>query len=176
VISIFPPEADGRYANPLRRNIPLGRPAGPPLVCGEGDDIVAVQRNKQIYHMTRKTGVFVVTHGSKLKAANWFMFPLVRELRRRFHNDCILPCFMELGQPDIPTVIRRLVRRGCNHIFGYGLFLVPGKHWQRDVPRIVRETLKEFPGVTFALSEPMMEHDGLADVVERRLARELRQE
>ncbi|MBI5395472.1 MAG: hypothetical protein HZA91_09280 [Verrucomicrobia bacterium] len=124
--------------------------------------------------MKRKTGVFVVTHGSKLKEANWIMLRLTRELRRRFRTDCIVPCFMELGQPDIPTAIRKLVAKGCNHIFGYAFFLVPGKHLQRDIPQIVRETLKDHPGVTFELSEPMMADPALADFVENRLKRELR--
>jgi len=124
--------------------------------------------------MKRKTGVLVVTHGSRLKEANWILFRLTRQLRRRLHTDCILPCFMELGQPNIPTAIRRLLKRGCNHIFGYAFFLVPGKHLHRDIPHIVRETLKEHPDVTFELSEPMMADPALIDLVEKRLARELR--
>ncbi len=124
--------------------------------------------------MKQKTGVFVVTHGSRLKEANWIMFRLTRELRRRLRTDCIAPCFMELGQPDIPTAIRRLIKRGCNHIFGYAFFLVPGKHLQRDIPHIVRETLKDHPEVAFELSEPMMADPALVDFVEQRLARELR--
>ena len=121
----------------------------------------------------KKTGVFIVTHGSKFKEANWIMFRISRELRRRLHTDCIIPCFMELGQPDIPTAVRKLVARGCTHIFGYAFFLVPGKHLQRDIPRIVGDTLRDHPGVTFELSEPMMADPAVTDLVEQRLVREL---
>ena len=117
----------------------------------------------------RKTGVLIFTHGSTLKRANWAMFPLVRELRRRTGNDCIVPCFMELGRPDIPTAIRKLVQRGCNHLYGYALFLVPGKHLERSIPRIITDTLRDFPSVTYEISGPMTTDPGLTDLVEQRL-------
>ncbi|MCX6907276.1 MAG: hypothetical protein NTY01_04445 [Verrucomicrobia bacterium] len=118
----------------------------------------------------RKTGVLLVTHGSKLKEANWSMFPIVRELRRRLGNDCIAPCFMELGHPDIPAAVQKLVRRGCNHIFVHAFFLVPGKHLQEDIPRILHHALKQHPGVTFEIGNPMFSDPGLTDLVEQRLS------
>ncbi|MFZ2640503.1 MAG: CbiX/SirB N-terminal domain-containing protein [Verrucomicrobiia bacterium] len=118
----------------------------------------------------RKTGVLLVTHGSKLKEANWSMFPMVRELRRRLGNDRIAPCFMELGRPDIPTAVHKLVRRGCTHIFVHAFFLVPGQHLQKDIPRILREALKEHPDITFEIGNPMFTDPGLTDLVEQRLS------
>ena len=98
------------------------------------------------------------------------MFPLVRELRRRLGNDCIVPCFMELGRPDIPAAVQKLVRRGCNLIFVHAFFLVPGRHLQKDIPRILEEALREHPGVTFEVGRPMFADPGLTDLVEQRLA------
>lgn len=118
----------------------------------------------------RKTGVLLVTHGSKLKEANWSMFPLVRELRRRLGNDRIAPCFMELGRPDIPTAVRKLAQRGCTHIFVYAFFLVPGKHLQKDIPHILRQALREHPDITFEIGNPMFTEPGLTDLVEQRLS------
>lgn len=117
-----------------------------------------------------KTGILLVTHGSKLKAANWSMFPMVRELRRRLNNDCIAPCFMELGRPDIPTAVQKLVRRGCSHIFVHAFFLAPGQHLQKDIPRILRDALKDHPGVTFEIGKPMFSDPGLTDLVEQRVS------
>jgi sirohydrochlorin ferrochelatase len=117
-----------------------------------------------------KTGILLVTHGSKLKKANWSLFPIVRELRRRLANDCIAPCFMELGRPDIPTAVRKLVGRGCTHIFVHPFFLVPGNHLQHDIPRILRDALQHHPGVTFDIGRPMFSDPGLTDLVEQRLS------
>jgi sirohydrochlorin ferrochelatase len=117
----------------------------------------------------RKTGILLVTHGSRLREANWSLFPIARELRRRLGNDCIAPCFMELGRPDIPTAVQKLVRRGCNHLFVHPFFLVPGNHLRHDIPRILRDALRPHPGVTFDIGHPMFSDPGLTDLVEQRL-------
>jgi len=106
--------------------------------------------------MRRKTGVLIFTHGSRVKAGNDLMLALVEKLRRRYHTELIEPCFMELGRPPIPVAIKKLVRQGCTHIFGYALFLVPGSHLKEDIPFIFEQTLKKHPGVTWEISPPMM--------------------
>ena len=78
--------------------------------------------------MQRKTGVLIFTHGSRLKEGNEIMVKLVDQVRQQLAYDLIEPCFMELGKPPIPVAIRKLIRRGATHIFGYAFFLVPGSH------------------------------------------------
>ena len=106
--------------------------------------------------MEKRIGVLVFTHGSRLKAGNEIMVQLVAQLRLRLGTDLIEPCFMELGKPPIPVAIRKLIRKGCNHIFGYAFFLVPGSHLQEDIPFIFEQTLQKHPGVTYEISPPMM--------------------
>jgi len=106
--------------------------------------------------MQRKTGVLIFTHGSRLKEGNEIMVKLVDQVRQQLGYDLIEPCFMELGKPPIPVAIRKLIRGGATHIFGYAFFLVPGSHLQEDIPFIFEQTLKKFPGVTYEISPPMM--------------------
>jgi sirohydrochlorin cobaltochelatase len=115
--------------------------------------------------MQQKTGVLVFTHGSRVKEGNEMMLQLVEQLKRRFPGAPIEPCFMELGKPLIPVAIRKLVRQGCTHIFGYAFFLVPGSHLREDIPFIFEQTLKKFPGVTFEVSPPMMADPMMLDFV-----------
>ena len=96
--------------------------------------------------MQRKTGVIIFTHGSRLKSGNETMLALVEKIRERTGYEHIEACFMELGKPLIPVAIRKLVRQGCTHIFGYALFLVPGSHLSEDIPFIFQQTLKNHPG------------------------------
>src|SRR5712675_1154846 len=93
--------------------------------------------------MQRKTGVLIFTHGSRLKEGNEIMVRLVDQVKERLGYDLIEPCFMELGKPPIPVAIRKLIRRGATHIFGYAFFLVPGSHLQEDIPFIFEQTLKK---------------------------------
>lgn len=109
--------------------------------------------------------MLIFTHGSRLKAGNETMIQLVETVRARLGYEHIEPCFLELGKPPIPVAIKKLVRQGCNHIFGYALFLVPGSHLQQDIPFIFEQTLKKYPGVTWEISPPMMDDPLLVDFV-----------
>ena len=115
--------------------------------------------------MKRKVGVLIFTHGSRLKEGNEIMVNLVDQVRQRLRYDLIEPCFMELGRPPIPVAIKKLIRRGANHIFGYAFFLVPGTHLREDIPFIFEQTLKKYPGVTYELSSPMMADPMMIDFV-----------
>jgi len=123
--------------------------------------------------MLRKTGVLIFTHGSRVKEGNEMMLALVEKLRRRFDTELIVPCFMELGKPLIPVAIKKLVRQGCNHIFGYAFFLVPGSHLKEDIPFIFEQTLKKHPGVTWEISPPMMSDPMMVDFVAKHLEQAL---
>jgi len=103
------------------------------------------------------------------------MLRLVDKLRERFDTELIEPCFMELGKPPIPVAIRKLVRKGCNHIFGYAFFLVPGSHLREDIPFIFEQTLKKFPGVTYEISPPMMSDPTMVDFVAKHVKSALRE-
>ena len=119
--------------------------------------------------MRRKTGVLIFTHGSRLKAGNDAMLRLVEQIRERTGNENIEACFMELGKPLIPVAIRKLVKQGCTHIFGYALFLVPGSHLSEDIPFIFEQTLKKHPGVTWEVSPPMMSDPMMVDFVAKHI-------
>ncbi len=119
--------------------------------------------------MQRKTGVLFFTHGSRLRAGNEAMLRLVEQIRQRTGYEHIEACFMELGKPLIPVAIRKLVRQGCNHIFGYALFLVPGSHLSEDIPFIFEQTLKKHPEVTWEISPPMMSDPMMVDFVAKHI-------
>ena len=123
--------------------------------------------------MKKKVGILIFTHGSRLKEGNEIMIQLVDRVRQRLGYDLIEPCFMELGKPLIPVAIRKLVRRGANHIFGYAFFLVPGSHLKEDIPFIFEQTLKKFPGVTYELSPPMMGDPMMVDFVAKHVKQAL---
>ena len=115
--------------------------------------------------LSRQTGIIVFTHGSRRAAGNTALIQFVTQLRPHLGSELIEPAFMELGQPTIPTAIHKLVHLGCNHIFGYALFLVPGAHLQEDIPAIFAAALTEHPGVTWEISPPLLADPRLLDFV-----------
>jgi sirohydrochlorin cobaltochelatase len=124
--------------------------------------------------MKRKVGVVVFTHGSRLPEGNATMLQFVEKLRERFGTGLIEPCFLELGKPSIPVALKKLVRQGCTHIFGYALFLAPGKHLQTDIPFIFEQTLKKHPAVTWEISPAMMTDPALIELVACQIAEVLK--
>ena len=121
----------------------------------------------------KKTGVVLFTHGSKLAEANDAEVRVAKELRRRLTADLIEPAFMELSDLTIPAAIEKLVAAGCTHIFGYALFLVPGRHLTEDIPAIFTRALKNHPGVTYEISAPMLDDPALIDLLAKRIKEKL---
>ncbi len=117
----------------------------------------------------RKTGIVVVAHGSQFAGGNDAVVRLTQWLRKQLGTSSIEPCFMELGDPSIPVAIERLIEQGCNHIFAYAFFLVPGKHLQEDIPAIIEQTLRNHPGITFEVTGPMLNDPDLFELVAQRL-------
>ena len=111
----------------------------------------------------------MITHGSQVAAGNAIMAKLAQRLRVRLGTDLIEPCFMELGDPSIPVSIERLIEQGCNHIFAYAFFLVPGKHLQEDIPAIIEQTLQNHQGVTCEVTGPMLNDPDLFELVAQRM-------
>lgn len=119
--------------------------------------------------MPRKIGIIVFAHGSRRDAGNEMLIQFTAQLRDRLGSELIEPAFMELGQPTIPAAIHKLVQQGCNHIFGFALFLVPGAHLQKDVPALFAAALQESPGITWELSPPLLANHRLLDFVAEQL-------
>ena len=115
--------------------------------------------------MPRKTGIVVFAHGSRRNDGNDALIQFTAKLRLRLGSELIEPAFMELGQPTIPAAIHKLVQQGCNHIFGYALFLVSGAHLQEDIPALFTATLKGSTGITWEISPPLLADPRLLDFV-----------
>jgi sirohydrochlorin ferrochelatase len=120
--------------------------------------------------MKRKVGIVVVAHGSRRAEGNATLARFVAQLRERLQNECIEPAFMDLGEPTILDAIIRLTAQGCNHIQGYALFLVPGRHLNEDIPRQFESALNDHPGITWELSPPLLEDPAMVEFVAGKLA------
>jgi|GEM_PF-429324 len=117
--------------------------------------------------MERKIGIVVVAHGSRRAESNETLLRFVAQLRQRLGHERIEPAFMERGEPTIPDAVQRLLTRGCNHIVGFALFLVPGTHLSEDIPRQFERALEGHSGVTFEISPPLLENPAMIEVVTR---------
>jgi sirohydrochlorin ferrochelatase len=78
----------------------------------------------------------VFAHGSKVEAAN----EAVREVSRRVQTRSgyvTEAAFLEIAEPNLPSAVEALVGRGATRIAVLPYFLAPGRHAERDLPRLV---------------------------------------
>jgi sirohydrochlorin cobaltochelatase len=123
--------------------------------------------------MQRKTGAIMITHGSRSAEGNAIMGRVAQRLRVRLGTDLIEPCFMEQNEPTISMAIERLLAHGCNHIFAYAVFLVPGKHLHEDIPAMIAAALADHHGVTHEITGPILDDPDLFECIAQRLERAL---
>jgi uroporphyrin-III C-methyltransferase len=99
-----------------------------------------------------------VGHGSRRAEANDDVRKVARLIGERGGFSLIEAAFLEIEQPNIAKGFRLLVQRGAQHIIVHPYFLSPGRHTRGDLPREVETVAKEFPQVSYRITEPLSAH------------------
>lgn len=94
----------------------------------------------------------------------------VARLTRERIGGIVEHAHMELAEPTVAQAFSTCVRLGAEHIVVHPYFLAPGRHSTVDIPRLAAEAAAQFPGVTFAVTEPLGIDSRVIDVVTRRIA------
>ena len=111
------------------------------------------------------TAITVFGHGSSVETANQAVRDFTTQLGIRGRFPLIEPSFLELGRPDLPEAVRRLVDQGATRIIVIPYFLTVGIHLKRDLPRIVAELRLIYSSVEIEITEPMDGHPALVDIL-----------
>jgi sirohydrochlorin ferrochelatase len=118
------------------------------------------------------TGLVVFAHGSRVEAANEAVRAVSASLAAS-GDRVVEAAFLELGEPDLPGAVRRLVDRGADRIVVIPYFLTMGRHVERDLPRIVKEISREHESLPIEVTPPLDGHPALLQALLDR-AREAR--
>lgn len=59
--------------------------------------------------------------------------------------------YLELCEPDLPTVVQQLVASGVTECTVMPLFLGMGRHAREDLPNMLDQLRATYPGVTFSV-------------------------
>ena len=79
------------------------------------------------------------------------------------------PAHMELAEPSIATAFDRCVARGAKTVVVFPYFLLPGRHWHDDIPRLAAAAAKSHPGVRYLVTAPVGLHPLMNDVIRDRI-------
>ena len=117
----------------------------------------------------QKLGVIVVDHGSRREESNAMLLDVARNFADASQIPIVEPAHMELAEPSIATAFDRYVARGATTVVVFPYFLLPGRHWNDDIPRLTAEAAKSHPGVRYLVTAPFGLHPLMAQVIEQRI-------
>jgi sirohydrochlorin cobaltochelatase len=75
--------------------------------------------------------------------------------------------YLELTEPDLPTVCAQMVNSGVQAITVVPMFLGVGKHAREDLPVLMTELKAAHPQVVFSLQAAVGENPAVVDLLAR---------
>lgn len=99
-----------------------------------------------------KTGIILISHGSKLSSGNDGLFQVAGMLRSMNRWDVVEAAFLQLAEPGFPDVVKKVVDCGVGRIVVMPLLLFKGNHVYKDIPEMLELEQKKYPRVEFIYS------------------------
>lgn len=111
------------------------------------------------------TALILVDHGSRFQGANDMLLEVVEMVRRLSGSPRVYAAHMEVAEPSIRQAFERAVGDGATAVVVHPYFLFPGRHSTTDIPRLVEEAAKAFPGIARCVTAPLGVHPKIGEVV-----------
>jgi sirohydrochlorin ferrochelatase len=110
-------------------------------------------------------GIVVVDHGSRRAEANDAFLALVERFATQSGFAIVEPAHMELASPTLDDAFARAVARGATEIVVHPCFLLPGRHWNEDIPRLCDAASRAHGGVAWRMTGPLGDSPQLLDAI-----------
>ena len=118
---------------------------------------------------TPKEAIILLAHGSRVPEAGNGMERVVQRLREKLRNCIVEACYLSRLGPHFPEVFEKCVAEGAKNVILIPYFLHTGLHIVLDIPKMMQEKAKEFPGVKLILGKQLGFDECLVDLVGRRI-------
>jgi sirohydrochlorin ferrochelatase len=111
--------------------------------------------------------LLLIAHGSRREASN----TEVRELAARLEQisgyrfDFVIPAFLELAEPDIPTGVSLCAQAGATDVTAIPYFLSAGRHVASDIPAELEKAEHMHETVTIHHSNYLGKHESIAELL-----------
>ncbi len=116
-------------------------------------------------------GIMVLAHGSRVKETTDTIEKIVK-LAKDNINDKHMPieiAYMELSQPDIKTVFKKLIDMGVDEIKVVPYFLFRGMHIKKDIPNELEAALEGYDNVKLTMGDTLGADPRLAEILADRI-------
>ncbi len=111
--------------------------------------------------------LLLIAHGSRREASN----KEVRDLAARLtevagtHFDCVVPAFLELAEPDIPTGVGQCAAAGATNVTAVPYFLAAGRHVAADIPDELEKARQQYPHLQLQQSDYLGKHASIPELL-----------
>jgi sirohydrochlorin ferrochelatase len=110
--------------------------------------------------------ILIIDHGSVRAEANHMLSCVANLLQQMVGSDVLVRfAHMELAEPSITQGFADCVRHGATEVIAFPYMLSPGKHVTRDIPRLVEEAAREFPHVSYRVTDAFGVTEKLAELI-----------
>jgi sirohydrochlorin ferrochelatase len=116
------------------------------------------------------SAILLFAHGSRIESANDSVRKAAAELARAGSFPMVEACFLELGQPDLAGATAHVTARGATQITVIPYFLTPGKHMERDLPRLIDGISVAYPNLEIRVTPPLEGHPAIIQALLDRAA------
>ena len=96
-----------------------------------------------------KTGIILISHGSKLNSGNDGLFKVADMLRAMNRWDIVEAAFLQLAKPGLDEVVKKTVENGVDRIVVVPLLLFKGNHVYKDIPEMLENGKVKYPEIEF---------------------------
>ena len=114
-------------------------------------------------------GIIIVDHGSRREESNQMLLDVVAMFRSATDYRIIEPAHMELAEPSIQTAFDRCAHQGARLVVVHPYFLLPGRHWDRDIPELAAAAAERHKDISLLVTAPLGLHPRMADVMRQRI-------
>ena len=118
---------------------------------------------------TEETGIIVVDHGSRRSESNDRLHDVVAIYAKSSPYSIIEPAHMELAEPSIAAAFAKCVEQGAKLVVVHPYFLLPGRHWDKDIPELAAAAAADHPGVKYLVTSPLGVHPMMAEIMQSRI-------
>ncbi len=114
-----------------------------------------------------KKALIIVDHGSKFNEANQMLAEIAELIKEKDtpEFEIISYCHMELAEPTIEQAFEDCISRGATDIVVHPYFLAPGRHSTKDIPQMVQKAAKNYPAVSYIVTNPLGIHEKIIEVI-----------
>ncbi|MDJ0805836.1 MAG: CbiX/SirB N-terminal domain-containing protein [Gammaproteobacteria bacterium] len=111
--------------------------------------------------------LLLIAHGSRREASNQEVRDLATKLGETTETDfdMVIPAFLELAEPDIPTGVGLCVKAGATIVTAVPYFLAAGRHVVSDIPDELDKARHQYPNLQIQQSDYLGKHERIPEIL-----------